>query len=713
MRVFLFKYSFMLFLVLFFNILSFPSGAADTGPTGTLPVIYINTENGKEVEHRSVYVQAEMKIELDEDNEYHTNFYTEAFEPVEIRGRGNSTWGMPKKPYHVKLGKKVSLFGMSESRHWILLANALDGTHLRNTLSFNLSRDLGLYSIKTIHIELVFNGRYAGLYQLAESIKIAPDRVAITDWEQLAEDIAASIAEKEKLSKAYAESLGLSMKNDLNWITSGKYDIYTVSDYYDIPFYDITGGYLIELDEYYDEVSKFVSANDVPIMIKEPEFLYTNQVMFDYIKKYIGDMENALFAEDGYNEDNKHYTEYLDLDSFVDYWIVNQVFKSVELLYKSAFMYKDAGSPLVFGPVWDMDWSSGNHVNLYASSATYNEWQHSESQDREYWYRALYDDPFFIVSLQDRWFQVRDAINENIAAIDTWNNKLKSAAAADNAIWGEKNRWDFNTECNALKTWMINRFDWMNEQLALHDPDIMQMGMKQSEKIMLSLTDSKGYQLDSSANAGMKNTDVYYAGSGTINTDVIVSGGAAKTIRVYINGIKKDILTVSGGKTSFKINTEELFLSDTGRRNVILVTGCDSEGVITDKYYITLSVSGKVMRSVIFASGFENSGLDPQINKYSVGAEISLPAELFIREGYVLTGWTDGVKNYSAGEKYTVSEGEADIVINALWQDAGAVNNGTDILHPVLFVSAGVALIVLFSFYIYYQKNIKKIKRAG
>lgn len=708
MRLFLFKYAFMLLAVLCFSIMSFPSAAVDTEPTGTLPVIYINTENGKEVEHRSVYIKADMKIELDEENKQYENFYTEAFEPVEIRGRGNSTWGMPKKPYHIKLGKKASLFGMSESRHWILLANALDGTHLRNTLSFNLSRDLGLYSIKTIHIELVFNGRYAGLYQLAESIKIAPDRIAITDWEQLAEDIAASIAEKEKLGKDDAESLGLSMKNDLSWITSGIFDIYTVSDYYDIPSYDLTGGYLIELDEYYDEVSKFISANDVPIMIKEPEFLGTNREMFDYVKEYFGDMENALFSEDGYNEKKKHYTEYLDLKSFVDYWIVNQVFKSVELLYKSAFMYKDAGSPLVFGPVWDMDWSSGNHVNLFASSATYNEWQHSESQDREYWYRALYDDPFFVVSLQDRWFQIHDTIKKNIASIDTWHNKLRSAAAADNDIWGETDGWDFDTECTALEKWMVNRFYWMNEQLTRHDPDIMQMGMKQSEKIMLTIKDSEGYQLGSDKSAGVKNTDVYYIGSGMIYADAVLYDEAIKTIGIYINGIKKDVLTISGGNTSFEINTAELFLSDTGRRNVVLVIGRDSNGMLMDKCYITLGISGKSMRTVIFASGIGKSGTDRETEKYPVGAEFNLPAESIIREGYIFTGWTDGIKKYSAGEKYTVSEGEGDIFFNALWEDNRAENNGTDILYPAFFVTAGAVLIVLFSFYIYYLKKRKK-----
>lgn len=707
MQKFTLKFSTMLLtLTILFCILPLQCNASDAEPSGTLPVIYINTENGIDVEHRSVYINAEMKIKLDDDNKKFNNLYTEDFNSIEIRGRGNSTWGMPKKPYHIKLSEKTSLFGMSKSRDWILLANALDGTNLRNTLSYNLSGEFGLYSIKTIHVELVFNGKYAGLYQLTESIKIASDRIDITDWEQVAEKTAEKIAEKEGLNKEDTEQLVQSMKNDLSWITAGTYDNYKIADYYDITTFDTTGGYLIELDEYYDEVSKFVSDHDVPIMIKQPEYLNTNKKMFDYINNYINDMENALFSDDGYNEYNKHYSEYIDMDSFIDYWIVNQVFKSVELLYKSAFMYKDSDGPLIFGPVWDMDWSSGNHVNLIASSATYNEWEHSESQDREYWYRAIYDDPYFIVRLQDRWFQVRDMITKYIDSVNEWQDKLKTAAEINNSVWGDMGGWDFNKECTVFKTWMYNRRDWMHEQLNLRDPDIMEMGIKQSEDIKLSLIGPDDYELNNGSADGILHSDAFYNGSGSIYANIAISDADIKTFDVYINSIKTGTFDVSSNKVSFEINTTDMNTTDSGRRNVILVIGRDSDNNIKGKTYRILSVSGKLIRTVIYSAGTENVDLSAQTASYTEGTNFNLPANTFKREGYTFIGWTDNLNTYSAGDEYIIQTGSGDILFTALWQQNNAKSGSDNGFFPaVIIISIAAVVIVCGGLYIVLHKK--------
>ncbi len=685
----------MLTLIILFGILPLQYNASVAEPSGTLPVIYINTENGKDVEHRSFYINAEMKINLDNDNEQFTNLYTEDFKSIKIRGRGNSTWGMPKKPYHIKLGEKASLFGMSKSRDWILLANALDGTNLRNTLSYNLSGEFGLYSIKNIHVELVFNGKYAGLYQLTESIKIAPDRINITDWEKIAEKVAEAIAKKEGFIIEDTEQLVQSMKNDLGWITAGTYDKYKIEDYYDITTYDTTGGYLIELDEYYDEISKFVSDHDVPIMIKQPEYLNTNKEMFDYINKYINDMENALFSDDGYNEYNKHYSEYVDMESFIDYWIVNQVFKSVELLYKSAFMYKDSDGPLIIGPVWDMDWSSGNHVNLVASSATYNEWKHSESQDREYWYRAIYDDPYFIVSLQDRWFQVHDIITKYIDSVDEWQDKLNAAAEINNSVWGEMGGWDFNKECKVFKTWMNNRREWMDEQLNLRDPDIMQMGINQSENIKLLFVGTDGYDLNNGSADGILNTDAYYNGSGTIYVNTAVSAVDIKTFDVYINSLKTGTYNVTSNKVTFEINTTGMHTTDSGRRNVILIIGRDSDNNINGKAYRIISVSGKIMRTVKYLAGAESESLSARTVSYAEGTNFNLPVNTFTREGYTFIGWTDNINTYSAGDKYTVQTGRGDILFTALWQQNDAKSGENIFFTAAIIIPITVVVITI------------------
>ncbi|MDF2685776.1 MAG: hypothetical protein K0S55_957, partial [Clostridia bacterium] len=483
------------------------------------------------------------------------------------------------------------------------LFRSMDGTHLRNVLSYNLSGDLGLYNIRTIHVEVVLNGKYVGLYQLAESINIESDRIDITDWEKLAEKVSGAIVKKEGLNKEQGEQLSASMKKDLSWITDGSYDKYKISDYYDMSDYDTTGGYLIELDEYYDEESEFVTEHDVPIMLKSPEYLRTNKEMFGYINNYFKEMEDALFSEDGYNDNNKHYSEYLDMDSFIDYWIVNQAFKSVELLFKSAFMYKASGEPLIFGPLWDMDWSSGNHVNLVESSATYNEWNHSESQDREYWYRTIYDDPYFIVALQDRWYEVRDKIKEYIDSIDVWQDKLSTAVEANNKVWGDLGGWGYDKECSEFKRWMNNRLKWMDKQLSLRDPDIMEMGIRQSDDIKLSFTDSDGRNLNAGSTDGILKTDVVCDGNGKIIVNAAVSDNDIKAVDIYINGLKSGTESVSGNKASFGINPAELHSPDSGRRNVILIIGRDAGNSVKGKDYSILGVSGNHMKEAEFSVG--------------------------------------------------------------------------------------------------------------
>ncbi len=707
MRLYFLKIINILFLlVMLIPILSVKYYAYDIQPSGTLPVIYINTENVDEVEHRSFYINAEMKIILDDETSEFTNIYTENYNPIEIRGRGNSTWGMPKKPYHIKLSEKTKLFGMSKNKHWILLANAFDGSHLRNALSFDLSDELGLYSIRHMHVELVLNGRYVGLYQLTESIKIAPDRIDITDWEQLAEKTAESIAKTEKMSREDTDRLIMDMNSDLSWITLGIFKNYRIADYNDITSYDTTGGYLIELDEYYDEETKFITEHDVPIMLKQPEYLKTNREMFDYIQTYIHDMEDALFSEDGYNGYEKHYTEYLDMDSFIDYWIVNQAFKSVELLYKSAFMYKDANGPIIFGPIWDMDWSSGNHVNLWASSATYDEWNHSESQDREYWYRAIYDDPYFIARLQDRWLQVRGTIKDCIDSIDSWTQKLETPANLNIEAWGDMGGWNFEKECSFLKTWMNNRWNWMDKQLSLRDPDIMGMGIMQNKNIELSLIGSDGFELGNRDDNNLKNSDFYYNGSGRIQGNVVIKDKNIRNLDIYINGSKTASVGITGGRSSFEINTADLYKADSGNRNVVLAIARGSGNKILGKNYKTFTVSGTQMKTVVYASDIKNTDLIPKTTECAEGATFNIPFLIPAAEGHAFKCWTYNANNYYPGDKYTVQPGSSDILFMAVWENDQ--QNNVEISAAVFIPGFSVIALGVVLFYLFYSRLPKK-----
>ena len=411
----------------------------------TLPVVYINTEGGQAITSKEKYIDAEMVVQGNETyNSKTTKLYSGA---TEIRGRGNSTWGQPKKPYRLKLDKKTDLLGMGKSKHWVLLANYLDESLQRNALAYNLSGAMGMEQMSTVFVDVVLNGDYVGNYQLCENIRVDPTRVDIFDWESFCEDSAGVIADAEELSKDETGDLEEYMAENMGWITSGTVTFggktYTIANYPEIQIPDITGGYLIELDEYYDEVSKFKTENNQPIMFKNPEFVGTNPEMMAYIKAYIQAFENAVQSDSYtavYEGETLHYSELFDMDALVDYWLVNEIFFNEELNKKSTYMYKEIGELVHMGPIWDMDWSSGGEGQTYIN----NEWatiHYSTNAQANSWYKFLIQDPYFIVKAQERYWQIRnDQVVDMLEELDSNYELLKESAA------GNGKRWNYGSD---------------------------------------------------------------------------------------------------------------------------------------------------------------------------------------------------------------------------------------------------------------------------
>ena len=673
-----------------------------------IPVLFINTEGGRSIMSKDRYINASMKIQLTDATAQYTNMYTDGYAPIEIRGRGNSTWWQEKKPYHIKLDKKTDLFGMGENKHWVLLANAMEGSHLRNVLSYGFSGLLGLDYCQSIHVQVILNGEYVGLYQLCENIRIDESRVDIFDWEDTAEDVAKAIAKAENLSEDDLKSLEEGMKTDFSWVTSGKFKKYTISDYYDTSSFDITGGYVLELDEYFDEVSKFITDHDdIPIMIHNPEYLATNDKMFGYVRDYIQNMEDALYDRNGYSSEGKHWSEYLDTKSFIDYWISNQAFKSVEILYKSAYMYKDVGGKLIFGPVWDMDWASGNHANLGdGDAAQYNTWTQEHSQDREYWYKAVYDDPWFMTSVADRWWEARVKLQETIDTIDGLYELLAPEAEKNIERWGKIGRWSYEKEVAELKKWLINRMAWMDEQLAKRDPNIWGRGYDLVRGLKIELVDGGNTVLTApesnlvSADGIEYKTpaDLYYGGSGTLTMNLSLTTDMVKYFDVYINGLKYATCEASGAKGTLEIDTADLMPISDCRRNVIRVVARSELGDIGENF-VTLYVAGAPTRTFSYASGAGDAeGADPRTVEYTEGSSFNLPWNPYTREGYAFKGWSDGDKVYAAGASYTA--GGSDVTFTAVWQPEGASAGGGGaviaiICGAVILVAAAAAVVII------------------
>lgn len=342
-----------------------------------LPIVRIDTEDGDYVTSRIDYVDAVMQIDPGSRYPEEAHLYTAPKgAAIEIRGRGNSTWnngyrdGKPntlpgdthtrKVPYNIKLEEKVSLFGMVKSKKWVLLANYMDRSNLRNKLIFDLSGQMGMYSTRSVFVNLVLNGEYMGVYMLCEKVDIDLFGGIVTDFEDYAEDFAKAVANDYGYDKAWRSAFEEELCENLSWLTEETYKGYRVADYVDLSGVSTKTGFLLEYDGYADEDSFFITEHGVPLKVSNLEYIKSNPTVFNGLKAYISEFEEALFSDTFYNRCGKHYSEYLDMEAFVDYFLLNTLILNVEFGYKSMYMVLNPDGKLVLGPCWDYDWSSGN-----------------------------------------------------------------------------------------------------------------------------------------------------------------------------------------------------------------------------------------------------------------------------------------------------------------------------------------------------------------
>ena len=555
-----------------------------------LPVVYINTEGGQAITSKEYYINADLIIQ---GNEMYNSGTTTLYNGLtEIRGRGNSTWAQPKKPYRLKLDKKTDLFGMGKSKHWVLLANYLDESLQRNTLAYNLSGAMGMEQMSTVFVDVVLNGDFVGNYQLCENIRVDDTRVDIFDWEGFAEDSAAVIAEAVGMDEDTAGDLETYMAENMGWITSGTVTFngvtYTIANYPDIEIPAITGGYLIELDEYYDEVSKFKTDSNQPIMFKNPEFVATNSDMMAYVQEYIQAFEDAVQADSYtavYDGRTVHYSELYDFDALVDYWLINEIFFNEEINKKSTYMYKDIDGLMYMGPIWDMDWSSGGEGATYQTEQWATRYYSTNAQANQ-WYKYLIQDPWFFIKAQERYWEIRNAqVADMLAELDSNEEMLTTSAAANGARWGYK--YEYRKYVDDLRSWFNSHLSWLDTQMATQDSLRDSLGYYPSSRLALTLTDAEGNALaadtaktapaDATAAAGQSLKLQIQGGS---NTD----GNAV----LYVNGRRASVSAMTANTTITVDVPADSLTAPVGEKNVIEVQIEKADGTINASRYVTV-----------------------------------------------------------------------------------------------------------------------------
>ncbi len=267
-----------------------------------------------------------------------------------IKGRGNATWNMDKKPYNIKLDESADLLGMGSAKGWCLLANYGDTSLLRNHVIYNLAEEAGIeFTMDSRSIDLYLNGTYNGTYLMTEKIEIGKNRVNITDMEKAT----------EKVNSADLDSYPAGGKS---WYQNGGRKWVSIPN----DPADITGGYLIEieLDERYAaEACGFVTTRGQAVTMKAPEFVSKNQI--DYIADLYQKMEDAIYSGTGYNAEGKHFSEYIDEESIARMYLLQEYSMNLDTGITSFYLYKDSDTTgdgkFHMAPVWDFDMSTGNY----------------------------------------------------------------------------------------------------------------------------------------------------------------------------------------------------------------------------------------------------------------------------------------------------------------------------------------------------------------
>ncbi len=322
-----------------------------------LPALWITTESGglEYLHKRREHEEPGSLLLLDSGGQV-------AYEGrlSQVKGRGNATFQHPKKPYQIKLEESTNLLGMGKAKTWLLLAEYNDYSLLRNTITFGMATRVGLpYTSKSQHVDVYVNREYLGTYLLCEKVQIGESRLNIDDLEKTTQAVNA-----QPLS-------------DYPRRGQRKYKANTWKGYA-IPEnpVDITGGYLLEWENtirYPPEASGFVTRAGQAVVVKEPEF--ASEAQMAYIRGFVQGFENALRAESGIDSvSGKHYSAFVDMDSLVKKYLIEEISKNLDANKSSQYFYKPADSQSVTafaGPVWDYDSSYGNYAKAYNKTLAY------------------------------------------------------------------------------------------------------------------------------------------------------------------------------------------------------------------------------------------------------------------------------------------------------------------------------------------------------
>ena len=389
------------------------------GSDGDVYRINIKTNDGEFPLDKESYVKGNINI-----TEQDTSKVIKEDMPMGIKLRGNSTMSADKKPFKVKFDSKQSLFGLEKAKEWVLLANYYDKSNLRNYLAYQTAHKLDNLGFNPSHImiDVYFNDEYYGLFTLCEQMEVNPGRVDIED--NFNKDGVSSFF-LEADERAKDEYKGFQGKC---YVSSGGYD------------FALKGP---DADDYGEALEDF-NSDDEEKRAEAQEVLNQFDKDTAWLQTFMDNVSAAVESAD-YTQ----YSKVIDVDSFIDYYLVQEFFKNVDVGSTSQNYVIDQADKKVklkMGPVWDFDIGAG--VVDETSSSTYAYYANTNlfMRSRDYYINDLFNDPYFEKLVKERYTEVREEVF--LAVFDELDLAVEALKDAQNR---NITRWPIPAE---RKTWI-------------------------------------------------------------------------------------------------------------------------------------------------------------------------------------------------------------------------------------------------------------------
>jgi hypothetical protein len=424
-----------------------------------LPIVVITTPVGQQINDVTRIV-CDMGV-IDNGpgvRNYLVNPYNNYNGKIAIEVRGSTSQQYPKKSYGFEtqdalgLNYNVPLLGLPIENDWILYGPYPDKTLIRDVMTFDIFQKMGHYASNWRYCELMINGQYQGLYILLERVKRDNNRVDVARLD--ADDLAGD---------------------------------------------SLTGGYIVKVDKLTGEVGYSWNSNynnEVVFQFHDPEFDELNPIQASYMEDFIGDFENAVWGPQ-FDDPVFGYQAYIDKVSFYDFFLLQELGRTVDGFRSSSFMHKHKSGgawngKLHAGPIWDFNLSYGNADYCDANITT--GWQYNFDEICNFtsaipfWWEKLLDSPSYRNGLKCRWKELRqgplhtDSLHTFIDSMVVYLDEARIRNFQKWPIIGVYVNWNgfvgntYQEDVNFLKTYIANRAAWIDNNL----PGICDLSIQES-----------------------------------------------------------------------------------------------------------------------------------------------------------------------------------------------------------------------------------------